>query len=504
MTALDIRLPEEADTIRLGEDLALALGRGDLVLLYGDLGAGKTTLARSLIRSVADDERLEVPSPTFTLVQTYANPRLPIAHFDLYRLPDPAELSELGLEEALEDGAVLVEWPEHGEGRLPEPALRIRLVEEGAAGRRALISGSGTALERLGRSLAARAFLDRSGFRHARRRYLQGDASIRAYETLRIPGMEDRLLMNAPRRSIGPPVRDGKPYGQIAHLAEWVGPFVAIDGLLRGHGFAAPAILAADLDEGFLVVENLGREGIVDRQGRPIAERYLAAAELLADLHGIDWPDLVDIAPGITHVVPPFDRDAMMIEVELLVEWYLPHMSNRPTEETDRQKFRAAWNAVFAQLDGGEKSLLLRDYHSPNIIWRGEMSGRDRLGLIDFQDAMIGPTAYDLASLAQDARATVPEEVERQLVAAYCDARHSTGRFDETAFRRDYAIMAAQRTSKILGIFVRLDKRDGKPHYLKHLSRIRDYLGRVIGHPALSPVKECYERLGLTFDEAQL
>ena len=500
MAPLEIRLTDEADTIRLGEDLALALARGDLVLLSGDLGAGKTTLARALVRAIAGDERLEVPSPTFTLVQNYADARLSITHFDLYRLVDPAEIDELGLEEALEVGAVLVEWPEHGEGRLPEPALTIQLLQEGT-GRLALISGSESSLERLGRSLAVRAFLERSGLRDARRRYLQGDASIRAYETLQLPGTKDTLLMNAPRRSIGPAVRDGRPYGQIAHLAEWVGPFVAIDRLLRDRGFAAPEILASDLEDGFLVVEDLGREGILDKQGQPIAERYLAAAELLADVHATDWPGSVEIPPGITHVIPPFDRDAKMIEVELLVEWYLPYLSGRPTDDAARQAFRSAWEAAFAQL-GDEEGLLLRDYHSPNIIWRDAMSGRDRLGLIDFQDAMIGPTAYDLASLAQDARATVPAALERQLVQAYCTARHRAGGFDETAFQRDYAIMAAQRTSKILGIFVRLDRRDGKPHYLKHLPRIRDYLGRVIGHPALSPLRDCYESLGILSGDA--
>src|SRR4029453_1046105 len=129
--------------------------------------------------------------------------------------------------------------------------------------------------------------------------------------------------------------------------------------------------------------------------------------------------------------------------------------------------------------------LVLRDYHSPNIIWRAQRRGADRLGLIYFQDALIGPSAYDVASLGMDARVTVPEEIERRVVEAYVRARSAAGPFDRAAFELAYATMAAQRNSKILGIFVRLHRRDGKPAYLKHLPRIRAYLRRALAHPAL-------------------
>jgi aminoglycoside/choline kinase family phosphotransferase len=195
--------------------------------------------------------------------------------------------------------------------------------------------------------------------------------------------------------------------------------------------------------------------------------------------------------------LPPYDRAAMMIEAELLLDWYLPFLTGAAPSEADRQAFAAAWSAVLDRLAGGERSLVLRDYHSPNIIWRGAREGRDRLGLIDFQDALIGPAAYDLASLAQDARVTMTEELERDTLEAYCSARHARGPFDEASFRRDYAIMSLQRNSKILGIFVRLDRRDGKPAYLRHLPRIRDYVRRSIGHAALAPLNGLYGRWNL-------
>ena len=116
---------------------------------------------------------------------------------------------------------------------------------------------------------------------------------------------------------------------------------------------------------------------------------------------------------------------------------------------------------------------------------------------MDFQDALIGPSAYDVASLAMDARVTMAPEIEKQTLDAYIAARQKAGAFDEASFREAYAIMAAQRNSKILGIFVRLEKRDGKPYYLKHLPRIRDYLRRALSHPALASLRDFYNTHGL-------
>ncbi|TKB29565.1 MAG: bifunctional tRNA (adenosine(37)-N6)-threonylcarbamoyltransferase complex ATPase subunit type 1 TsaE/phosphotransferase, partial [Mesorhizobium sp.] len=148
-------------------------------------------------------------------------------------------------------------------------------------------------------------------------------------------------------------------------------------------------------------------------------------------------------------------------------------------------------------LEGREYTLMLRDFHSPNLIWRADRSGHDRLGVVDVQDALIGPSAYDVASLAMDARVTISPEIEKHTLAAYIAARRAAGAFDENEFRETYAIMAAQRNSKILGIFVRLEKRDGKPYYLKHLPRIRDYLRRALAHPALAGLQDFYIAHGL-------
>ena len=493
-------LPDETATGRLGEDLAMALRPGDVLALRGDLGAGKSTLARALIRALADDAGLEVPSPTFTLVQSY-EAALPVHHFDLYRLADASELDELGFEEALASGAALVEWPERAAGRLPATALTVELLPEGE-GRLARLSGAGAVLDRFARSLAMRDFLGSAGWGEASRRRFVGDASARSYETVTLAQEAPRVLMNAPPLVLGPPVRGSKAYAEIAHTARSIAAFVAVDKELAQAGVSVPEIFADDLDRGFALLEHLGSGSFLDAEGRPVAERYAAAAELLAFMHARRWSRDIEVRPGVRHQVPPFDRDAMMIEAELLVDWYLPAIAGMPADDSLRDGFRREWNALIDRLESAEMTLMLRDFHSPNIVWRPERAGRDRLGILDFQDALVGPSAYDVASLAMDARVTVPEAVERDALEAYVAARHGKGSFDEEKFREAYAIMAAQRNSKILGIFVRLDRRDGKPGYLKHLPRIRDYLRRALAHPSLAGLRAFYEAHGLLEERA--
>lgn len=492
---MTLSLADLAATTRFAEDVALSLKPGDCLCLSGDLGAGKTTFARALIRAIADDPDLEVPSPTFTLVQTYEL-RLSVAHFDLYRLGSADELDELGLDDALSHGAALIEWPEQAAERLPDNPVEIRFEGLDAA-RTASISASADFFDRFNRSLAVRAFLEKAGLRAAERRHLQGDASSRTYETVRVDGKEPVILMNAPHRPDGPPIRDGLPYSRIAHLAEDVVPFVAIANWLREQGFAAPEILAEDLDQGFLLVENLGSEGILDSQGKPVGERYQLAVDCLAALHGKVPPKTIPVA-GAEHHVPAYDPRAMQIEIELLTDWYLPWRTGHPVPDSDHQEYLAVWAGLLSRLETAEKALVLRDYHSPNLIWRGERQGFDHLGIIDFQDAMIGPSAYDVASLCQDARVTVEPELAEQLLDRYIAARLEADRaFDVPAFREAYAIMAAQRAAKILGIFVRLDQRDGKPAYLRHLPRIEAYIAQSLQHPTLQPLRSWFTRVGI-------
>ena len=495
MSEIVIAVGNEAETALLAADAAMAAARSDCLLLSGNLGAGKSTFARAFIRAFTAIPHLEVPSPTFTLVQTY-EARIPISHFDLYRISEASELDELGFDEALGDGIVLVEWPEKADSDMPKDGLRIRF--EGTGSQRTItVTGSGPSFERFERSRTIRKFLDENGFPEAVRAFFQGDASARAYETVESTGQAPAILMNAPRRPDGPPVRNGLPYSQIAHLAEDVVPFVAIAARLKALGFAAPAIPAQDLENGLLIVEDLGRDGVLDENGRPRAECYEAAIDVLAALHETPLERSIHVR-GKPYVVPHYDEAALAIETELLTDWYLPWKRGEAASDEERARYQAVWKEPFAFVREAEQALVLRDYHSPNLIWRPEEQGLHRIGIIDFQDALIGPSAYDVASLVQDARVDVDPALASDLLARYEAQRASANpAFDRDAFRAAYAVMAAQRSAKLYGIFVRLKVRDGKPGYIRHLPRIERHMHAVIDHAVLAPVRAWLADAGL-------
>ena len=494
--SLSLFLANEAETIRLGEELALAVKPGDTIALVGDLGAGKSTLARALIRAIADDAELEVPSPTFTIVQSYAL-RFPVAHLDLYRLSDVSELDELGIDEMLSDGVCLIEWPEMASDVLPKSStILLHLTHEGD-GRRAVIEASRRHIERLQRVFAIRRFLERSGKTGAIRRYFSGDAAYRTYELVRDDDSQ-YLLMDWQPQPPGPALHNGKSYSEIVHLARTVEPFVALDLHLRSDGFALPEILARDMDEGILLLSDMGREGVLDANGAPIEERYIKSAACLAALHEKPMPATIGLPDGGRYEIPRFDADAMKIETSLLLDWYLPHMHDgKPTDDAKRQDFFAVWDQLIGKLADVETGLVLRDFHSPNIIWQQDKPAPQQVGIIDFQDAMIGPTAYDLASLVQDARVTIPPDLQARMMERYFDIRRKNPAFDEEVFLKAFAIMAAQRNCKLVGAWVRLLKRDGKPGYMKHMPRTFTYMRAALEHPDVAPLRDWFARAGI-------
>ncbi|NEJ74327.1 tRNA (adenosine(37)-N6)-threonylcarbamoyltransferase complex ATPase subunit type 1 TsaE [Rhizobium phaseoli] len=497
---ISLFLKDEADTSRLGEDLALALKAGDCLALSGDLGAGKSSLARAILRAIADDEELEVPSPTFTLVQSY-DLRLPVSHFDLYRLGHPGELTELGFDEALENGICLVEWPEMADGELPAERITLRLAHEGS-GRRATIDAAGAQALRIHRVLAIRDFLDKAGYPEVKRRFLTGDASLRAYEAIYPNAAPRKILMDWRPHPEGPPVYDGKPYPKVAHLAQNAYPFVAIADALRERGFATPEIYKVDYEQGILLIEDLGTEGVLDDDGRPIAERYRQSVACLAHLHSMQIPQDIPVSTAHTHHIPDFDRMAMKMEVQLVLDWHIAWKRGTPPTDAERAEYLAIWDSLIDALATAEKNLLLRDFHSPNIIWREEESGIGKVGIIDFQDAMIGPTAYDLASIVQDARVTIEPDLFRQLMDDYLSLRRAQGGFDEAGFMKAWAIMSAQRNCKLAGLWVRLLQRDGKPGYLKHMLRTLTYLQVALEHESLAPLRDWCARAGIGQSES--
>lgn len=494
----------EPDVMRLAQEVAFMLAPGDVVALDGDLGAGKTTFARALIRAAANDRTLEVPSPTFTLVQTYVTPRFTIAHVDLYRLETPGEIDELGLDGLIETGVALIEWPSKAASRLPIIAFSVAITElaDNTQARAITITANASAAPRLQRFAELRAFMQTAGTHpgawslpDVHFNYLQGDASPRRYARLTRADNTSAVLMDSPAQGDGPAVHDGLPYSRIAHLAENVTPFVAISNALTARSVSAPQILAADLARGILLIEDFGDAvfGAAVKAGADQAALWRNATDTLLALRADPPASTLAVPGGGTHELAPLDERILGIEASLLLDWYWPAAFGAPPPDTTRLAFDGVWRPLFGRALRSPSGWLLRDYHSPNLMALPDRAPPGNVGVIDFQDAMIGPAGYDLVSLLQDARVDVDRTIETDCLDHYIAcAKLTDAAFDETEFRTVYAILGAQRATKILGIFARLAKRDGKRQYLAHIPRMWTYLERNLEHPDLSALSAWY------------
>ncbi|TMJ15778.1 MAG: aminoglycoside phosphotransferase [Alphaproteobacteria bacterium] len=308
---------------------------------------------------------------------------------------------------------------------------------------------------------SAPAFLAAHGWEGAEILPLAGDASFRRYFRVRRADGATAVLMDAP-----PDKED-------------IGPFLAVAGHLLDRGFAPPRPLAIDRAQGLLLLEDFGDDRVGPVLARePHRERaiYEAAVDILAQIAAQPAPE------GL----PPYDEAAMAREVLLFTDWYLPAMGAEVDDAAYLDAWAESWGDV-ARLAEANPVMVLRDYHADNLM---VIPGREELGLLDFQDALAGHAAYDLVSLLQDARRDVDPALEEAMIARYVEAANVA---DPLRFRAHYEILGAQRNTKILGIFTRLWKRDGKAHYLALQPRVWAYLERNLAHPALGPVRGWFD-----------
>ena len=315
-----------------------------------------------------------------------------------------------------------------------------------------------------------RAFAVRAGWGDASYRPLAGDASARRYERLTRDDATAVLM-------------DDPPPGNS------VGPFVRIAGLLRSMGYSAPEVFAADEALGFALIEDFGDDSFSALLAGPKAaslERtlYEAATDFLIDLH----------RRAVPHDLPRYCPAWMLSDAALFLETAF----GDPAEPAMAVGFEAAWRRPLEGAAQGSTVLCLRDFHAGNLMWLPARSdggcntaGFGRVGLLDFQDARLGPAAYDLVSLLQDARRDLGGGLEAAMVARYLD---TSPNLDQAAFHTAYAVLGAQRAVRIIGVFHRLAKRDGKPSYLAHLPRVWRHLDTNLAHPALAPVRAWLER----------
>jgi N-acetylmuramate 1-kinase len=492
---LNLCLTSPAATENFAREVALWARPGQCILLSGDLGSGKSTFARAFIRALAVGEKdFDIPSPSFSIVQAYDQTRVAVAHIDLYRLQSSSEIAELGINELIDSHILLVEWPEKLPDDISENQLHMEFTGSGEV-RNLSLTARGNWTTFLERNVQINRLIGRSEFRGGIRTFLEGDASSRRYELVSLGG-SSALVMDMPPRSDGPVVKDNKPYSAIAHLAENIGAVVGVNDYLCGLGFSAPQVYDLDLENGLALIESLGTHvfGRMMTRGDDMREPMQAAVEVLADMAKHAWPSSVSVRGGLQHHVADYDHSAMLIEIDLLPSWYWPYIKGSTLPDDLHGQFTSIWQGLIPKLKTDQPVWTLRDYHSPNLMWMPERHGLRRVGLIDTQDCVMGNPAYDLVSMLQDARVDIDFSFADELFEYYCALRTVTGNFDRLDFERDYAILGAQRATKILGIFARLNQRDGKPVYLKHIPRVSRALSRNLEHPELKALKDWHDR----------
>ncbi|KIL97436.1 putative phosphotransferase [Paramagnetospirillum magnetotacticum MS-1] len=308
-------------------------------------------------------------------------------------------------------------------------------------------------------------FLAKAGWGTAQRGRLAGDASFRHYDRLVLDG-RPAVLMDAP-----PPKEDVRPFVRIARH-------------LTALGLSSPALLAVDEVNGLLLLEDLG-DGTYTKllaAGHDETALYALATDVLAEIAA--RPD------AILKGTPPYDDEKLLTEATLLTDWYMPAMTGRDTDAAARAEYVEIWTQLFPIARMVPDTLVLRDFHVDNLMLL-DRPGLAACGLLDFQDAVIGPATYDLMSLLEDARRDI-DPVMIEIMKGRWLKRFP--HLDRAVFEASWSVMAAQRHAKVIGIFTRLCKRDGKPGYLVHIPRLWRLLESACRHPVLAGLGRWLDR----------
>jgi N-acetylmuramate 1-kinase len=315
-------------------------------------------------------------------------------------------------------------------------------------------------------------FLAAHGWENADIHPLAGDASFRAY--FRVHKQQATAVL-----MVAPPDKES------------VEPFVAIGRHLETLGLSVPHIIGADPDNGLALLEDLGDALFPDALTAGANEHalYGAATDVLVHVHGQKCPVSL---PGVNgnHDLPQFTADRLQNEVDRVLEWHWEAIHHTTAPASVCAAYHAAWAPLWQKLASDPLVLTQYDYHSPNLMWLPERNNLQQIGVLDFQDALQGPAAYDVVSLLQDPRRDLAAGLEDAMVAQYIKNRRD---IDVAQFNTSYAILGAQRAARILGTFVRLWKRDGKPGYLQHQPRVWQYLDRNFAHPDMRDVKAWFD-----------
>ncbi len=318
------------------------------------------------------------------------------------------------------------------------------------------------------------AFLEESGLSHCKRDKIPGDASFRCYERITHNGKK-LILMDAP-----PPQED-------------VRPFVKIDAYLRSLSLSAPEIIASDEENGFLLLEDFGNDSFTKilNGNSSLSSQY---NEESLYKNAIDALIRLQKATHFPDELAPYNEPILKREILLFIDWYLPFIGlyNKGSIDILREEFLEIWATLYPRTYAQKPVTVYRDFHADNLMWINENSGIAAVGLLDFQDALLGSPAYDLVSLLEDARRDVSAKTQSKMLDYFIE---QSDIIDVEAFKTTYAVLGAQRNSKIIGIFCRLAIRDKKSRYLSYLPRVWNHLENDLSHPALAELKTWIDRI---------
>ena len=338
-------------------------------------------------------------------------------------------------------------------------------------------------------------FIASAGWSDADVESFPGDASSRRYFRLTRRN-EVAVLMDAPRGAETPAEPEGASVADRAALgynalARLAGPepaaFACLSNELVIRGFSAPKILAADLDHGFLLLEDFGQgvyARVIETEPSMEARLYAAAVQCLAEIYRSSFPAVMQYREASWRV-RSYDEAALLTETHLFLDWYAVD-KGAIISDAARVDWDRIWRKLFSALDAHAPGLALRDFHAENLFWLPERQSVAKVGLIDFQDGLFVHPAYDLVSFLEDARRDVSLDLVDPLISQFVAQAKLT---DEADFRRAYAVLGAQRNAKILGIFVRLAERDGKPSYRDLIPRVHAHFVKNLSGDAFAPLR---------------
>ena len=458
-----------SDLEKLAKELVPLLNEGGVMTLNGQIGAGKTTLAKLIIQELTQTPLEDIVSPTFNLYHTYNRDNLEIAHYDFYRIESEIELLEIDLNESLTDKICIIEWADKFRDLLPKDRIEI-FIKCKKNERVYRINPLGKFREVVSNRAKIENYLGGLDINFTELRRLPGDASKRNYYRVMSPD-NTMILMDATQES---------NIKSKTGLSNGIDDFIKIQKYLDSIDVRVPKLIVRNRIDNILLEEDLGEYSYADMLTKENYQKlYNPAIKTLIHISNINHPKNISTDSN-PHYLKEFDLDIYLNEAEIFIDYYWPFIHGKQCNADKKQEFTNVMGEVYSNLTD-DKTLMLRDFHSPNLLFLENEDGFRKCAVIDFQDALFGHPLYDLVSLTNDARISIDEHQEKYLIDLYKkDFPFNNFQFDSLSFIEQYHILGVQRSIKILGIFARLAILETNQNYLVHMPRVICYIKRIM------------------------